>query len=948
MDAEPLVLPAAWVAPRRAGIPLLASLVPVLGAVALWLVTGSVLSLWLALLGPLIAAATLLDASRGTRRDRRRAQTEADVARERVIAEVAVRHESERERLRATHADVATLATCDDEVWRAVPARSEALVVGAGARASGVRVTGGEGDAASTAVRARAATLEAAPITVPLGAGVAVVGRAPVAPAVVRALVIQVCSALPPGRLRIVGALSDENAWAEELPHRRAREGIALGLIGPDEAVPAGCDIVIAHARVPVPARCAAVLSVTSPVHAQLDYGGEMVELEVEALSAVQAAEIARALAQRALTVLDEGQGPSGPVLLGPLLGGALGDARQAHEGLRAVIATRAGRSVTVDLVSDGPHAVVAGVTGSGKSELLITWILSLCAGHSTAEVTFLLADFKGGTAFDALAEVPHVTGVITDLDGSGARRAIESLRAEVRWREGELARVAARDIRDPRVQLPRLVIVVDEFAALVGTHPELQAVFTDVAARGRALGMHLILGTQRVAGVIREALLTNCPLRLSLRVIDEADSRAVVGSPEAAALPGGPDGRGFALVRRAGDTAPEAVRVALSTPDDIATVCDRSSGAPPRRPWLPDLPATVPLAELRSEHRRVPGEILLGLIDEPDRQRQHAAVLALDDRGLLVVGGAGTGKTALLRTIAAQCAGDLFRITSAGEQAWDAVARLAAQPAARGSVVVIDDLDALTVRLPQDYAHVILERIEQLIRGAGDAGVLVVVSARRLTGAVGRVVELVPRRALLAMSSRAEYIGVGGDPAHHLPSPPPGRGRLDGQAIQFAWCDPSDVGVGSEPGIPPEPPVGWMPAAPLTGFVARRSAATRAVLARWQDAGAAIVRIDDAPHVGDAATAGIPVAVVGEPDEWQRHWGLLARIRGEHDLVIDAACAQEYRIVAGERDLPPYCEPGRRRAWLRREDCAAQRIVLPCADAAGGRAGDEYRGEAT
>ncbi len=915
------MLPAAWVPPSRGGIPLLASLVPVLGAVALWLVTGSILSLWLALLGPLIAVATMLDAARGARRDRRRAARDAETARDRIAAAVRKRHMDERARLQATHPDAATLATRDDEVWRAVPARAELLVVGSGARVSEVRVTGGDGDEASAALRRRAATLDGAPVTVPLMAGVAVVGRAPLGPAVVRALVVQLCSALPPGRLRIVGPLVGENAWAEELPHRRGSEGIALALTGPDETAPPDADIVIAHARVPVPARCEAVLTVTSPAQARLDYGGEMVALEVEAIGTVQAAQIARSLSQRAVAVLgDEGEA-SGAVLLGPLLATASDDRHEKREGLPAVVATRAGRPVTVDLVADGPHAVVAGVTGSGKSELLITWILALCAAHSTAEVNFLLADFKGGTAFDALAAMPHVTGVITDLDGSGARRALESLRAEVRWREGELARVGARDIRDPRVQLPRLVIVVDEFAALLGAHPELQAVFTDVAARGRALGMHLILGTQRVAGVIREALLTNCPLRLSLRVIDEADSRAVVGTAEAARLPGGPDGRGHALVRRGGDPAPQSVRVALSTPHDVAAVCERSTGPRPRRPWLPDLPATLPLTELLGPG--APEGIVLGLVDEPERQRQHPAILAPHDRGLLVIGGAGTGKSSVLRVIGAQSTG-VVSVRSFGEEAWDTVARLAEHPAPYGTVVTIDDLDALAARLPQEYAHVLLERIEQLIRGAGDAGVLVAVTARRLSGAVGRVVELLPRRALLAMPSRADYIGVGGDPTHYLQDAAPGRGRLDGQAIQFAWCPPLEA-----PADVPEV-AGWMPAARLTGFVARRSAVTRSVLARWEAAGAAIVRVDESPQLEDTATAEGRRVVVGEPDEWQRHWGLLAGIRGEHDLVIDAACAQEYRIVAGERELPPYCEPGRRRAWLRHEDAPAERIVLP------------------
>src|SRR5690606_26099692 len=152
-------------------------------------------------------------------------------------------------------------------------------------------------------------------------------------------------------------------------------------------------------------------------------------------------------------------------------------------------------------------------------------------------------------TAFDALNVLPHVTAVITDLDGEGACRGVESLRAELRRREAVLAQAGARDLARPGVQVPLLGVVVDEFAALVAEHPELVEVFTDIAARGRALGMHLVLGTQRATGVFREALMANCPLRLSLRVSDTADSRVVVGSDEAAQLPGDLASRGLAIV---------------------------------------------------------------------------------------------------------------------------------------------------------------------------------------------------------------------------------------------------------------------------------------------------------------------------------------------------------------------------------------------------------------
>ncbi|RII96145.1 cell division protein FtsK, partial [Clavibacter nebraskensis] len=114
---------------------------------------------------------------------------------------------------------------------------------------------------------------------------------------------------------------------------------------------------------------------------------------------------------------------------------------------LAAVIGVGHAGPVAVDLVADGPHAVVAGTTGSGKSELLVTWMAALAAAHPPEEVTVLLVDFKGGAAFDPLLVLPHAVGLVTDLDGQGARRALESLRAEVRHRERVLRDAGARDV---------------------------------------------------------------------------------------------------------------------------------------------------------------------------------------------------------------------------------------------------------------------------------------------------------------------------------------------------------------------------------------------------------------------------------------------------------------------------------------------------------------------
>lgn len=901
-------------------MPLLASVVPVLGAVALWLVTGSVLSLWLAALGPLIAGATLLDGARGARRDRRRAEEKARVARERVGRRIAELHADECERRWARHPDVAAYATHEGQIWRPVPGRADMLVLGSGSDTSDLRVTGGGDDAASLAIRSRASRLEGAPIVVPAAGGIAVIGTPVLAGAVVRALVMQLAMTLPPGELRLVGPLRDENAWAEHLPHRRAGEGRQLALGSPGHPVTGAPDIAIVRVDPSAsrPPGCGVILTVRSPGEASLDAGGEVREIAVEAVGSLQALALARELSARAAGLMATSDSLQ-PVALAPLLSAA---PVATHGGLAAVIGVEAGEPCVIDLVSEGPHAVVAGVTGSGKSELLVTWILALCSTHSTQQVSFLLADFKGGTAFDALADVAHVTGVITDLDGTGARRAIESLRAEVRWREAELARVGARDVLDPRVDIPRLVIVVDEFAALLGEHPELHAVFTDVAARGRALGMHLVLGTQRPAGVVRESLLANCPLRISLRVTDPADSRALIGTDEAAMLPGAPGARGLALVRSASDHAPRRVRIALSSQADCDAIAASTDGPRPRRPWLPELPGRIDLEDLAALATDTGDTLLLGLADEPELQRQRPVGLRVPHRGMLVIGSGGSGKSTALRTLAAQARGAIVTVGNGAERSWDTVADLSERMPEPGSLVLIDDLDALGATLPPDYARELLDRLERVVRGAGEAEILVVAAAQRLNGGAARIADLLPRRLVLAASSRAEHIAAGGDPAHYTPGSPPGRGRLDGRSVQVATTPPGETSHA----LPLTP---WHPHGALAGFVLRRSPGARAALAGWEREGARLLSLKEFESEGEWGT-GRPVVVTGEADEWQRHWRALGAIRADHDLAVDAACLPEFRMLTGERGLPPFCEPGRGRAWLLRAGGAPTRITLP------------------
>jgi S-DNA-T family DNA segregation ATPase FtsK/SpoIIIE len=159
--AEPLELPDLPEPPSRRPFPLVASIVPVIGAVVMWRLTGSIFMLWFAALGPFMAIGSMLDSARGARRDRRAAEHRLDEACDRVRAEVARRHGEERELRRAATPDVRGAATHDGWLWR----RQGPLAVGYGTAASIVAVTGGEGEGAER-LRADAGTLDAAPVTV--------------------------------------------------------------------------------------------------------------------------------------------------------------------------------------------------------------------------------------------------------------------------------------------------------------------------------------------------------------------------------------------------------------------------------------------------------------------------------------------------------------------------------------------------------------------------------------------------------------------------------------------------------------------------------------------------------------------------------------------------------------------------------------------------------------
>ncbi|MCU1444823.1 MAG: hypothetical protein JWP54_481 [Cryobacterium sp.] len=958
-------MPALPAAPTRPGFPVLACMAPLVAAGLIWWVTGSVFVLVFAALSPVIAVAGLLDGRRSSYRQRRRdaagyaaAMAEAgDAVDERL-------QQLRRDAWRAVASPHRILGSPNDpDRW--ADTEPVSVVLGAGETPSGLRLDGGQGRPEQTELQARASVLSRAPITVDPAGGIGLIGPPVLVRALARSLIVQLTGQLSPGALGVRTPAGDGWDWARALPHvGRGTPGRRLTVTEGGDLRPAvavgGIRLALADAGARLPPGLATIVSVHGAAQGEIIRApGHPAGLEFTPLLLAERQTDGFA-AQLTLEAAAAGLGAAGAALPDTVSFESLRNESSSAQtagrsvdgpgpgSLDCVIGRGADGPFSVDLAADGPHALIGGTTGSGKSELLVTWVTAMAARYPPSHVTFLLVDFKGGAAFDTVRELPHCVGLITDLDEREAMRALASLTAELQHRERVLREAGARDVTDPRGagRLARLVILVDEFATMLGAFPALHAVFVDIAARGRSLGVHLVLCTQRPAGVVRDSLLANCSLRFSLRVNNRADSQAVLGSDAAAQVDVALPGR---CVIGRGTAAVQSCQVATTTDADVRAVLrDSPVGPAPRRPWLDPLPDRVTTAGLAL---LVPGgrppDLLLGVLDEPDRQRYRAAGYdPTVDGNLLVVGGQGAGKSTVLAALAAQAPQRTELVPADVEGTWDALVRArndldVPDGGAADRLLLLDDVDSVLARWGEEHRAAALDLLTGLLRDGAAAGLRAVVTAQRVTGALQALPALCPSRLVLCLPSVYEHQAAGEPAAGYDGTLPPGGGTWRGRRIQLVLPEgPGHAGhrdhEAAQRLVEAVPSVLAAAATPILIVVAGSATRTSTTL-----------RAARPPHFPDIldlgalagnrpgerlelAEVGSGTVLIADVDTWQAHWPLLAGLRQRAPVLFDGCSIADFRTITRRRDLPPPLASARARGWLLGLDGVVRRVSVP------------------
>ena len=378
----------------------------------------------------------------------------------------------------------------------------------------------------------------------------------------------------------------------------------------------------------------------------------------------------------------------------------------QVYRSMAAPIGTTKSGMVYLDLhdKAHGPHGLVAGTTGSGKSELLQTYILAMATLYAPSEVGFVIIDFKGGGMVNQFKELPHLIGAITNIDGKAINRSLKSIKAELQKRQRYFAeadvnhidkyikKYKAGEVREP---LPHLIIIVDEFAELKAEQPEFMKELISAARIGRSLGVHLILATQKPSGQVSEQIWSNSRFKLCLKVQDKQDSNEVLKSPLAAEIkePGRAylqvgNNEIFELFQSAYSGASEKTDDSSVKEFSLYALTDAGKRIPvfvqkkkrgdagsvtqldalvryiheycderriPKLPeiCLPALGEQIDFPEEKKETAKT-GDIIadIGVFDDPENQFQGQYSVNLTQQNLMIIGASRSGKTNLLQTI--------------------------------------------------------------------------------------------------------------------------------------------------------------------------------------------------------------------------------------------------------------------------------------------------------
>ena len=380
-------------------------------------------------------------------------------------------------------------------------------------------------------------------------------------------------------------------------------------------------------------------------------------------------------------------------------------NAAKVYQSMAAPIGVAKSGMILLDLhdKAHGPHGLVAGTTGSGKSELLQTYILSMAALYHPYEVGFVIIDFKGGGMANQFKDLPHMMGRITNIDGKEINRSLRSIKAELNKRQRLFAEAGVNHIDnyiikvrkgEVKIPLPHLILIVDEFAELKAEQPDFMKELISAARIGRSLGVHLILATQKPSGQVDEQIWSNSRFKLCLKVQSPQDSNEVLKSPLAAEIkePGRAylqvgNNEMFELFQSAYSGAPERTEDSnlkeftiyeitssgkrlpvyvqkkkkeqnVKTQLDamvqyMASFCQKNQLKKLPEICLPSLEECIefPIQKASSDRSsHIVAEI--GIYDDPDNQLQDVYSVDLTNQNMMIIGSAQSGKTNLLQTL--------------------------------------------------------------------------------------------------------------------------------------------------------------------------------------------------------------------------------------------------------------------------------------------------------